>query len=153
MGRRKKPSALHDPAISHRPGNTKEPQPQRIAPPPPSHLKGEAKREWRRLASELERMGLLTECDRAAFAIYCEAWAEYIMFRGMLESEGWFKETSNGYRQPHEAVALYKQAEQKILKYGREFGLTPSSRTGIATDAPGNQDVDHFAELSMKLTE
>jgi len=51
-----------------RPLNLNEPKPLQIAPECPDWLLDEAKKEWKRLAPELERLGLLTILDMAAFA-------------------------------------------------------------------------------------
>ena len=51
------------------------PGPGRRIPRRPSWLSPEAREEWRRLAPELTRLGLLTLLDRAALTIYCDACA------------------------------------------------------------------------------
>jgi phage terminase small subunit len=61
--------------------NFDEPKFKPKAPKCPSWLSKEARREWRRLAPDLERLGLLTDADLAMFASYCSAvgklaWAE-----------------------------------------------------------------------------
>jgi phage terminase small subunit len=58
----------------HRPLNQNEPKPELVAPTCPSHLSREAKREWRRIVPELEKLGLLTRIDRAALAAYATAY-------------------------------------------------------------------------------
>ena len=43
----------------------------------PKWLEPEAKKEWRRLAKQMEAIGILTEVDMAAFAGYCQAYARW----------------------------------------------------------------------------
>ena len=45
----------------------------------PKQLDTEARREWRRVAPELERMGLSTTLDRAALAAYCACWSHSLV--------------------------------------------------------------------------
>ena len=61
--------------------NVNEPKPTPKAPKCPTWMSKEGRKEWRRLAPELERLGLLTKADLAMFAAYCSAfgklaWAE-----------------------------------------------------------------------------
>ena len=58
--------------------NPHEPETRPAVPRCPEHLGPEAKREWRRLAPQLARMGLLCKIDRAALALFCQAWARWI---------------------------------------------------------------------------
>lgn len=50
-------------------------QPEIEVPSFPKHLWPEARKEWKRIAPELERYGLVSKLDRAALALYCQAWA------------------------------------------------------------------------------
>lgn len=50
-------------------------QPEIEVPSFPKHLWPEARKEWKRLAPELVRYGLISRLDRAALALYCQAWA------------------------------------------------------------------------------
>ena len=60
-GRKPKPTALKllEGNPGKRPLNDKEPKPQKKAPSCPKWLDPEAKKEWRRLASKMEMMGIL----------------------------------------------------------------------------------------------
>jgi phage terminase small subunit len=46
-------------------------------PKPPRYLTRLAAAEWRRLAPELHRLGLLTVVDVAPLAAYCQAYARW----------------------------------------------------------------------------
>ena len=53
----------------------RKPKPERKAPRCPGWLEAEAKKEWKRMAKQMELLGILTEIDMAAFAGYCQAYA------------------------------------------------------------------------------
>lgn len=76
-GRRPKPTALKvlEGNPGKRPLNRREPQPLRSIPTCPAHLSPTAKGEWKRLAGQLHRLGILSQLDRAALAAYCQATA------------------------------------------------------------------------------
>ena len=78
-GRKPKPTALK--VLEGNPGkrqlNIVEPKPKKKAPKCPAWLDAEAKKEWRRLAKQLEDLGILTQIDMAAFAGYCEAYSRW----------------------------------------------------------------------------
>ena len=78
-GRKPTPTAIKE--LEGNPGkrplNTKEPKPVKKAPSCPKWLEPEAKKEWRRLAKQMEQIGILTEVDMAAFAGYCQAYARW----------------------------------------------------------------------------
>ncbi|HAZ9517172.1 TPA: nucleoside recognition protein, partial [Enterococcus faecium] len=52
----------------NRPLNAKESTPEKKAPTCPKWLEPEAKKEWKRLAKQMEAIGILTDVDMAAFA-------------------------------------------------------------------------------------
>ena len=66
-GRKPKPTAMKE--LEGNPGkhplNTSEPKPNKKAPACPKWLEPEAKKEWRRLAKQMEAIGILTEVDMA----------------------------------------------------------------------------------------
>ena len=67
-GRKPKPTAMKE--LEGNPGkhplNTSEPKPNKKAPACPKWLEPEAKKEWRRLAKQMEAIGILTEVDHPA---------------------------------------------------------------------------------------
>lgn len=116
-GRKPKPTALKllDGTRKDR-INTDEPS----APPaeldPPEWLYKMARDHWIELAPILSRAGLLTQADRPALALLCEAFQR---FRHDPEDT--------------KARDLYR----RMLA---EFGLTPSSRSRLKTSEPPKQD-------------
>ena len=56
---------------------SKEANPDPDTGRPPHFLKGEARREWTRVARVLRKNGLLTEADRSMLTLYCEAHQTY----------------------------------------------------------------------------
>lgn len=114
----------------------------------------EAKKEWKRVASELERYGLISKLDRAALVLYCQAWAkmvwaEKMLSRAMKDAEdkrmaaeaageeyaggdGIMVKTANGnFTYSHHWV-VGKHAAAEVKRYLDLFGLSPSARTKVS---------------------
>jgi P27 family predicted phage terminase small subunit len=109
------------------------PQPARTDPPEPlAFLSEDAKAEWRRLAPELHRLGLLTLLDHSAFGAYCSSFARWMAADRMLESEGLLAPGSTGNMVVHPAFKIAVQCARDLIRIGNEFGLTPCGRTRIA---------------------
>ena len=114
-----------------RPLNRHEPQPRVDSVYCPRWLSQDAKREWRRVAPELTRLGLLTLVDRAALAAYCEAYAEWLLACRALTEGGYTFTTDKGYVVPHPMVGIKQKALDRMRAFMTEFGMTPSSRSRI----------------------
>lgn len=117
-------------------------------PTPPAWLLTEAKEEWKRLGPRLRDMGLLSEFDRATFSAYCQAWgtvaklekeAARIRAREKDPLAGIVSTTSNGNIVHHPLQSTISKARAELLRIAVEFGLTPSSRARIDTDASKNR--------------
>ena len=100
-GRKPKPTAVK--ALEGNPGkrslNTGEPKPEKKAPRCPAWLEGEAKKEWKRMAGQMEKLGILTEIDMAAFAGYCQAYARWKEAEEFITQHGTIVKTPSGYWQ------------------------------------------------------
>lgn len=117
-----------------RPLNINEPKPQSKAAKCPSWLETEAKKEWRRVAKQLEQLGILTEVDMAAFAGYCQAYARWKDAEEFISKHGTIVKTPSGYWQqvPHVSIS---QTYLKIMgRFCEQFGLTPSARSRLVPD-------------------
>lgn len=145
-GRPPKPTALKllDGNPGKRPLNRHEPKPRPVAPTCPAWLSAEAKREWRRIARELERLGLLTQVDRAALAGYCQNYARALEAERVLSEEGLTFTTEKGYVMQRPEVAIAQKAWQLVRAFGAEFGLTPSSRGRLSLPEPETDDLERL---------
>lgn len=123
--------------------NTQEPRPSPIAPDCPSWLDAEAKREWKRVSPELERLGLLTGIDMAAMAGYCASYSLYVKCKRVLHTKGLTFKTATGYLMPRPEVAIGNRALIELRAFCVQFGLTPSARARMQLyGGPGEDDGD-----------
>ena len=111
-----------------RPINGREPKPRPVPPKCPTWIDAAAKREWRRVVPELDRIGLLTTVDMAALAAYCQAFSRWKDAEESLSEHGVTFETEKGYLMPRPEIAIAKMYLGFIKSFCAEFGLTPSSR-------------------------
>lgn len=141
-GRKPKPTAMKE--LEGNPGkhplNTSEPKPNKKAPACPKWLEPEAKKEWRRLAKQMEAIGILTEVDMAAFAGYCQAYARWKEAEEFITQHGIIVKTPSGYWQQVPQVSIAQTYLKIMNKFAEQFGLTPSSRSRIIASDGGPAD-------------
>jgi P27 family predicted phage terminase small subunit len=126
-----------------RPLNKREPEPLKPpdVPDPPAYLTGYAAEEWRRIAPELFRLGLLTIADVYPLAAYCHAcgsWRAAVEALARISEKdpafgGLMMRASNGSPIQNPLFLAVKQAGADMVRYATEFGLTPAARTRIAS--------------------
>lgn len=145
-GRKPEPSALK--VIKGNPGKRSlpkdEPTPEPAVPDPPRHLSEPALDEWKRVAVQLYRLGVLADIDMAVLAAYCQAYgrwvqAEEALARAMRRMEGDDAEPGDGLirvspkgnpvQQP--LIGIANKAAADMVKYASEFGMGPSSRARV----------------------
>src|SRR3972149_967001 len=97
----------------------------------PAHLGEEAKREWKRVSRDLAGYGLLTRIDRAALALYCEAWGRWVEAEEALRKYGVMIKAPSGFPMQSPYLAIAKKAMEQIRALLSEFGMSPSSRTRV----------------------
>ena len=114
-------------------GGTKRATPRKPrAPRCPSFLGPVAKAEWRRLAGDLVSRGLLTNLDRAAFTIYCQAWEYVVHAQELVARHGLVSEAEDGSCEPSPYFGVLNDATEILTRVADELGLTPASRARIA---------------------
>src|SRR5690606_16722696 len=156
MGRRgPPPKPTHLKLLAGNPGRKPlppdEPQPEVAEPKCPAHLKGEARREWKRIVPELLDLRVLSRVDRAALAAYCQAYARWVDAEEIIRREGLLVvyETKGGtlYQQQHPAVGIANEALRQMKGFLTEFGLTPASRTRVRSMKPKDGHSDPAEEF------
>jgi P27 family predicted phage terminase small subunit len=101
----------------------------------PKFINAEAKREWNRMVAILIEIGLYTEVDHAALAMYCQAWGRWVIAEQTLTKEGEIitgvmgGKMQNPWR--YEANKAFAQMRQMLP----EFGLT-RSRSSLSVATP-----------------
>lgn len=142
QGRKPKPTALKK--LEGNPGkralNKKEPKPESAIPDCPSHLKDAAREEWDRVTKELHALGLVTKIDRAALAVCCSAWADYVKACSKLEKEGEVIVSDKGGMYQNPWMAIKKRSMEQIAKFYAEFGMTPSARSRLKVETPDSEE-------------
>lgn len=125
-GRKPRPGALR------KAGDAGEPKPPDALPRCPDHLNHAAKKEWRRIATPLWRMGVLTVCDRAALAAYCQAYGRWVEAEEKLRETPPLLKTPSGYVQQSPWLSVANKQLEQMARYMAELGLTPTARTRVA---------------------
>lgn len=108
------------------------PEPPDALPRRPDHLSDAAKKEWRRLAGPLWRMGVLTVADRAALAGYCQAWGRWIEAEEKLAETPPLIKTPSGYVQQSPWLSVANKQLELMGRYMSELGLTPAARMKLS---------------------
>ncbi len=138
-----KPTALRvlqgNPGKRALPAGEPRPGKKERAPNAPRWLSEEARKEWRRIAPRLWQVGLLTEVDELALGMLCEAFVQYVTAKARLEQDGMLARSDKGNLYQHPSVALMTGARADVLRWAREFGMTPAARSRISIDAGGEE--------------
>lgn len=141
----RKPTAVK--AIQGNPGRKPLPKDEpvyHVKTTPPAWLSDRARREWARLRPHLERLGLLTVADRAAFAVYCDAYATMVELTEDIREHGRTTLSENGVEIPRPAVWMRKQAVAEMRAFLLEFGLTPASRSKVQAKVAEKKSAAEF---------
>lgn len=105
----------------------------------PKHLSTTARTEWRRITVELEKLGLISQIDRAALAVYCQAYGRWVQAENKLKElgeDGIVDETPSGYKQIGVWLQVSNRAVEQMHKFQAEFGMTPSARSRVTPSNP-----------------
>jgi P27 family predicted phage terminase small subunit len=126
-----------------------EPQPKsaKTFPSPPIFLSEYAVYEWNRTGPELWTLGLLTILDETSFAAYCQAYGLWRLAEERLASEDLVAPGSERNKVQNPLLKIAGQAARDLIRFGMEFGLTPSSRARIAAGYEPPRPPSKFGDL------
>lgn len=68
--------------------------------------------------------------------MYCQAWASAVEAQEHIDKFGPVIKTTNGNLIQNPYVAIRNRAMDQVLIYGRELGLSPSSRSRLLIKPP-----------------
>ena len=149
-GRRPKPTQLKvvggNPG--HRPINKNEPKPKAATNRAPNGLSKDALKHWHTVAKQLSAAKILTELDKPALILYCEAWARWREATNQVGERGMLVKSPSGYPMQNPYLAIANKAFEQMQKMLVEFGMTPSSRSRIQVSA--EEDEDPFAAFMKR---
>jgi P27 family predicted phage terminase small subunit len=141
-GRKPQPTALR--RARGNPGkrayNDAEPQPPKDLPDCPPHLSEVARAEWDRVAETLHDIGVLTTVDRAALAAYCQAYGRWVEAEEQMRKTPAMLKTPSGYVQQSPWLSVANKQLELMGRFAIELGMTPASRTRVATLLKDEQD-------------
>jgi P27 family predicted phage terminase small subunit len=120
--------------------NHHEPISDAIDPKAPSHLKGNAKKEWNRMIEIFENMNLLTKMDRSALEQYCVCYGRWIDVEKEIVKHGTISISEKGVPFISPRVNLSSMMLKQMKSFLSEFGMTPSSRTRLHVEKPTEED-------------
>ncbi|RFB73832.1 MULTISPECIES: phage terminase small subunit P27 family [unclassified Herbaspirillum] len=118
--------------------------PEVAVPDAPRHLNKEARKEWKRITVELEKLGLISRLDRAALALYCQSWGRLVELetafarrQEMLAEKSedptaaYIDVAPSGYRAHAVEINIIRSLQDEVHKFLQSFGLSPSSRSRV----------------------
>lgn len=116
------------------PLNDSEPAPDAVLPKAPADLTPIGKAKWDELAVKLFNQSILTELDTDMLYMLCKEWEIMIEAQRMVKKFGGpVVKTDKGNPIQNPYVSIANQAKERILKMLGEFGMSPSSRSRVAT--------------------
>ncbi len=148
-GRKAKPTALKlvQGMAGNRPVNKREPKPPTVYNPrPPAEFTRIEKAKWREVSKKLAASRVLTEMDLDALEIYVRNWVAMHEALNDLNRRGKLLQTRTGGVMWNPSWSQYKHSEQVCRSVQAEFGMTPSTRTGVVAvgDPEGKNRWDKF---------
>ena len=107
-------------------------KPANSIPTCPAHLNPSAKAEWKRLAQEMHRLGIISQLDRAALAAYCQAYGRWVEAERKLNETPTLIKLPSGYIQPSPWLGIANKQLELMHKFAGELGLSPVSRSRVS---------------------
>ena len=107
---------------------------------PPPFLSRYAKKEWKRIIPLLKKNGIISDVDVNTLAAYCQSYHRWIEAEKAVRTYGLTTVTDKGNIIQRPEVGIANKAMEAMVKYAKEFGLTPSSRTNLHIKTPDEVD-------------
>lgn len=99
----------------------------------PVHLKPAARKVWDELIPIVQP--IVDRADMWALEALVEEVVRWREAERILEEEGMWVLSPNGYKIAHPAIAVAQKAKKEYRDWSARFGLTPSDRIGLGIQA------------------
>lgn len=130
--------------------------PDASLPKAPIWVKAEARAEYKRLGSELERYRVISELDRGILVQCACEWARIVWIEKKITAAneadeehgeaGFVARTPNNFRVMSVEIQLLRQAQAMYLKMLGELGCTPASRSRVKPSDGGQLSLPGIAQ-------
>lgn len=147
-GRKPKPGAMK--RLAGNPGKRAIKAPTDATATPceqPPGLSAEAAAEWQRITELLAQLGILGALDRAALALYCEAWSTWKHAQEETAKTGAIVKSPSGFPIINPWLSVANTAAKQIRSMLAEFGLSPSARERLTI----KNDEDKHDDQAQRL--
>jgi P27 family predicted phage terminase small subunit len=99
-------------------------------PDMPRELKGEAAKEWKRIAPDLERDGRVSHLDQQMIAAYCRAISMAMTAADDVQERGILIKTKNGIVK-NPALQVFRDCMATATAVAKPLGITPRGRADL----------------------
>lgn len=138
-GRRAEPAQSKVLRGNFRPGvHSHGPKVELELPPCPKWLGRAARKHWAEIGPRLVKAGLLSVIDGDVLAAHCDTVAKFAEVTAELKSiEAALDKTPQGFIVQSTLFTIRSKLHEQLVKTAREFGMTPSARSGIKETPQG----------------
>ena len=114
----------------------------------PKWLPRSAKKYWNELGPQLEKAGLISVMDQAAFAAHCDSYGKFEEITKKLKRvEDMIDETPQGYAVQHVFFQIRNKLWDQVMKSASEFGLSPAGASKVKAPPQGQLDLGGFEDM------
>lgn len=126
------------------------PEPEKGIPEPPEWLNDNAKKAFIELAKITSGMNVLTLADSASLAMICDAYADYLEAKQLVDDNGMTYKFTNREGQEvikmNPATTIKADAWRRVMIGLGKFGLSPAEREKISIQkTKGKNPFDDFS--------
>lgn len=114
----------------------------------PKWLPRSAKKYWNEIGPQLEKAGLISVLDQAAFAAHCDSYGKFEEITRKLKT---LEEMIDYTPQNYAVQSVYFQIRNKlwdqVMKSSSEFGLTPAGAGKVRATSQAQLDLGGFEDM------
>lgn len=118
----------------------------------PEGLSNHARKEWERIIPLMRQTGVLSSLDTSALFALCNEWGKYKEAEEKCASMGRVvKSPTTGFPMINPYETISGQSYKRYKEMAVQFGLTPASRTKIASNPPANEQHPFEAAVQGRM--